>query len=82
MTRMLDSAWENVRHALYLGRSVRLHHLNKNCPEEFWNATKDYVNTYAESVVETDDFRHIMKTQWSIRTLLDQWFDDRIPASK
>ena len=77
MTRMFDSAWKMYDMHLYPGGAVRLHQLrNKIGSEEFWNATKDYVNTYAESVVETDDFRHIMEKHsgQSLAHYFDQWF--------
>ena len=76
MTRLFDSAWKMYDMHLYPER-VRLHQLRNTIgSEEFWAATRDYVETYAEKVVESDDFRHIMERHsgQSLAHYFDQWF--------
>ena len=77
MTRLFDSAWKMYDMHLYPGGAVRLHQLrNKIGSDEFWAATRDYVETYAEKVVESDDFRHMMERHsgQSLAHYFDQWF--------
>ena len=77
MTRKFDSPWKMYDMHLYPGGAVRLHMLRKKIgDEEFWAATRDYVQTYAEKVVETDDFRHMMERHsgQSLAHFFDQWF--------
>jgi aminopeptidase N len=77
MTRTFDSPWKMYDHHLYPGGAVRLHMLrNKLGSDVFWSAVRDYVNTYAECVVETDDFRRILELHSgsSLAHFFDQWF--------
>ena len=77
MTRTFDSAWKMYDMHLYPGGAARLHMLrNKIGSDEFWAATRDYIETYAEKVVETDDFRRKMELHsgQSLAQFFDQWF--------
>ena len=77
MTRVFDDAWKMYDMHLYPGGSARLHMLrHKVGSENFWAATKDYVETYAQSVVETDDFRRKVEDHCgqSLAQFFDQWF--------
>jgi len=77
MTRTFDSAWKMYDMHLYPGGAARLHMLrNKIGSDEFWTATRDYIDTYAEKVVETDDFRRKMEEHsgQSLAHFFDQWF--------
>ena len=77
MTRVFDSPWKMYDMHLYPGGAVRLHMLRKKIGDEvFWSATRDYIETYAQKVVETDDFRHKMELHSgeSLAHFFDQWF--------
>ena len=53
MTRVFDSPWKMYDLHLYPGGAVRLHMLRKKIGDDvFWNATRDYIETYAQQVVE------------------------------
>ncbi len=61
---------------LYPGGACRLHTLRKEIGDDiFWAAVKDYLHTYQESVVETDDFRRIVEKHCgkSLQKFFDQW---------
>ena len=77
MTRLFDSPWKMYDMHLYPGGAVRLHMLRKKIGDDvFWEATRDYIQTYAEKVVETDDFRKILELHsgQSLAHFFDQWF--------
>ena len=77
MTRVFDSAWKMYDMHLYPGGAARLHMLrNKIGSEVFWDATRDYIETYAQRVVETDDFRRMLEKHsgQSLAHFFDQWF--------
>lgn len=77
MTRVFDSPWRMYDMHLYPGGAVRLHMLRKKLGDDvFWEATQDYIETYTEKVVETDDFRHKMELHsgQSLAHFFDQWF--------
>ena len=57
---------------------ARLHMLcHKIGSDVFWAATRDYIETYAEKVVESDDFRRKMELHsgQSLAHFFDQWFN-------
>ncbi len=77
MTRVFDSAWKMYDMHLYPGGAARLHMLrNKIGSDNFWKATRDYIETYAQKVVETDDFRRKLELHsgQSLAHFFDQWF--------
>jgi aminopeptidase N len=77
MTRVFDDAWKMYDMHLYPGGSARINMLrNKVGNDNFWAATRDYINTYAQSVVETDDFRRMVEKHsgQSLAHFFDQWF--------
>lgn len=78
MTRVFDSAWKMYDMHLYPGGAARLHMLrHKIGSDVFWAATQDYIETYAEKVVESDDFRRKMELHsgQSLAHFFDQWFN-------
>ena len=76
VTRRFDSSWDMYDMHLYPGGAWRLHMLREQLGDDvFWPAVKDYVATYANRVVETDDFRRVLE-EHSGRDLshfFDQW---------
>ena len=55
MTRTFDSPWQLYDSHLYPGGAVRLHMLRHKLGDTiFWNAVRDYLQTYQWKTVETD----------------------------
>ena len=77
MTRTFDTPWQMYDLHLYPGGAVRLHMLRKKMGDDcFWDAVRDYIQTYTYETVETDDFRKIMEkhAHQSLAHFFDQWF--------
>lgn len=77
VTREFNSSWQLYDRHLYPGGACRLHTLRNELGDEtFWEAVRDYLETYADKVVETDDFRHVMEAHSgrSLGQFFDQWF--------
>lgn len=76
-TRKFDHSWKMYDRHLYPGGAARLHMLRHDLGEDvFLAATRDYVKTFGNRTVETDDFRKIME-EHSGRSL-GKWFDQWI----
>jgi aminopeptidase N len=76
VTRKFSSSWQMYDRHLYPGGACRLHTLRKEIGDDiFWSAVKDYLHTFQESVVETDDFRRIVEKHCgrSLQKFFDQW---------
>ncbi|MBO6936053.1 MAG: HEAT repeat domain-containing protein [Deltaproteobacteria bacterium] len=76
VTRRFDSSWDMYDMHLYPGGAWRLHMLREQLGDEvFWPAVKDYVATYANRVVETDDFRRVLEEHSGrdLSRFFDQW---------
>jgi aminopeptidase N len=76
VTRKFSSSWQMYDRHLYPGGACRLHTLRSEIGDDaFWAATRDYLKTYQESVVETDEFRRMMEkhTGRSLQKFFDQW---------
>ena len=76
VTRRFDSSWDMYDMHLYPGGAWRLHMLREELGDEvFWAAVKDYVATYANRVVETDDFRRVLEEHSGrdLSRFFDQW---------
>jgi aminopeptidase N len=76
MTREFESSWQMYDMHLYPGGACRLHTLRNLLGDDiFWTGVRDYVNTYTERVVETEDFRRIMEKHSgrSLVQFFDQW---------
>jgi aminopeptidase N len=76
VTRKFTSSWQMYDRHLYPGGACRLHTFRKEIGDEvFWRAVGDYVRTYREQVVETDDFRRMLEKHSgrSLQKLFDQW---------
>jgi aminopeptidase N len=77
MTRTFDTPWQMYDLHLYPGGAVRLHMLRKKMGDDrFWNAVREYIQTYAYKTVETDDFRKMMEkhAHQSLAEFFEQWF--------
>lgn len=78
MTRVFDTAWKMYDMHLYPGGAVRLHMLRDKIGDTaFWDATREYIQVYAEQVVESDDFRRVLEKHsgQSLAHFFDQWFN-------
>lgn len=76
VTRKFTSSWQMYDRHLYPGGACRLHTLRNELGETaFWNGVRDYLKTYAQQVVETDDFRRMLEKHSgrSLQKLFDQW---------
>ena len=76
VTRNYTSSWQMFDRHLYPGGAVRLHTLRKEVGDEaFWSGVQDYVSTYADQLVETDDFRRTLERHCSrsLQRFFDQW---------
>lgn len=76
VTRRFDSSWDMYDMHLYPGGAWRLHMLRELLGDEvFWPAVQDYVATYANRVVETDDFRRVLEEHSGrdLSRFFDQW---------
>jgi aminopeptidase N len=76
VTRSFTSSWQMYDRHLYPGGACRLHTLRRELGDEvFWRAVTDYIQTYREQVVETDDFRRVMERHSgrSLQKFFDQW---------
>ena len=77
MTRTFDTPWQMYDMHLYPGGAVRLHMLRKKIGDKrFWNGVRDYLETYAYQVVETDDFRKVLEkhAHQSLAEFFEMWF--------
>lgn len=77
VTRRFASSWQMYDSHLYPGGACRLHTLRNELGEEvFWAAVQDYLSTYHDAVVETDDFRRVLEKHSgrSLQKFFDQWF--------
>ncbi|MGC6508183.1 MAG: M1 family aminopeptidase [Myxococcota bacterium] len=77
MTRTFDSAWAMYDLHLYPGGAVRLHMLRNLLGDDiFWSGTRNYIDTFANDVVETDDLRRCYEkaSGISLAHFFDQWF--------
>jgi aminopeptidase N len=77
VTRRFASSWQMYDNHLYPGGACRLHTLRNELGDTvFWSAVADYLSTYHDSVVETDDFRRILEKHSgrALQKLFDQWF--------
>jgi len=76
VTRTFDTSWQMYDHHLYPGGALRLHLLRKTLGDDlFWDAIAEYVATFADQVVETDDFRRTLErvSGRSLGKFFDQW---------
>jgi aminopeptidase N len=76
VTRRFTSSWQMYDRHLYPGGACRLHTLRKEVGDAiFWRAVSDYLTTYREQTVETDDFRRMLEKHSgrSLQKLFDQW---------
>ncbi len=76
VTRQFTSSWQMYDRHLYPGGACRLHTLRQELGDAcFWPAVQDYLKTFAEQVVETDDFRRKLEQHSgrSLQKLFDQW---------
>lgn len=75
VTRHYESGWDMFDHHLYPGGAWRLHMLRRQLGETaFWAGVRDYLETYADRAVETDQFRHKLE-EHSGRNL-DRFFQE------
>lgn len=75
VTRKFESSWDLYDMHLYPGGAWRIHMLRSQLGDEvFWPAVKEYIETYAQKTVETDDFRRVLEAR-SGRSLA-RFFDD------
>lgn len=75
--RTFDSSWDMYDRHLYPGGACRLHTLRHELGDDmFWAAVRDYLATFHNRVVETDDFRLILEKHSgrSLGRFFDQWF--------
>lgn len=78
VTRRFASSWQMYDNHLYPGGACRLHTLRCLLGENvFWPAVKDYLATFHDSVVETDDLRRLLERHsgLSLQKFFDQWFE-------
>lgn len=76
VTRKFASSWQMYDRHLYPGGACRLHTIRKDLGDGiFWAAVTDYLTTYGQKVVETDDFRRMLEKHSgrSLQRLFDQW---------
>jgi aminopeptidase N len=77
VTRRYTSSWQMFDRHLYPGGACRLHTLRQEVGDAgFWAGVTDYISTYRNRAVETEDFRKMLEKH-SGRTLtkyFDQWF--------
>ncbi|KAJ3202055.1 hypothetical protein HDU67_000827 [Dinochytrium kinnereticum] len=76
VTRTYDSSWEMFDAHLYPGGAVRIHMLRHLLGDDvFWSAVKNYVNTFATKVVETEDFKRCLEQEsgLNLTRFFDQW---------
>ena len=76
VTRHFDSSWDMFDAHLYPGAAWRVHMLRRQLGEgPFWAAVRDYLATYEDKVVETDDFRRVLEAHsgQSLARFFDQW---------
>lgn len=76
VTRRFTSSWQMYDRHLYPGGACRLHTLRKELGDDcFWAGVNDYLSTFREKVVETDDFRKMLEKHSgrSLQKLFDQW---------
>lgn len=74
--RRFDASFDMYDMHLYPGGARRVHMLRKLLGEEtFWSAVREYVQTFGDDTVETDDFRRILerKSGRSLARFFDQW---------
>jgi aminopeptidase N len=77
VTRKYDSSFDLFDGHLYPGASLRIHMLRRMLGDEvFWPAVREYLETYAGKLVETDDFRRVLEVRsgLSLQRFFDQWF--------
>lgn len=77
VTKKFDSSWNLFDSHLYPGGSQRIDMLRKYVGDEiFWNATKDYLLTFENKIVETIDFQRVFENHsgFSLQKFFDQWF--------
>lgn len=76
VTRKFTSSWQMYDRHLYPGGGCRLHTIRKELGDTvFWGAVTDYLSTFREQTVETDDFRKMLEKHSgrSLQKLFDQW---------
>ena len=79
VTRTYDSSWRMFDMHTYPGGAWRIHMLRRALGDAaFWAAVSDYLGTYADRVVETDDFRRKLE-EHSGRNLT-RFFDEWVAA--
>jgi len=76
VTRKYESSWQMFDSHLYPGGAWRIHMLRKMIGESmFWTAIHDYLRTYNEKVVQTNDFREMLEKHsgLNLEKFFDQW---------
>ncbi len=76
VTRKFASSWQMYDRHLYPGGACRLHTIRNEIGDvNFWRGVNDYLTTYREKTVETDDFRKKLEASCgrSLQQLFDQW---------
>ena len=86
VTRHFTSSWQMYDRHLYPGGACRLHTLRCELGDEiFWAGVRDYLRTYQQQVVETDDFRKVLERHSgrSLQRFFDQWvYSEHAPKLK
>ncbi len=79
VTRKYNSSWDLFDRHLYPGGAWRIHMLRERLGDgAFWSAVRDYVATYSERVVETEDFRRKLEEHSGLN--LTRFFDEWVYA--
>jgi HEAT repeat protein len=76
VTARYDSSWDLYDQHLYRGGSRRIHTLRCLIGDDiFWPAVTDYLKTYHNKLVETDDFRKILEkhSHRNLTSFFDEW---------
>jgi aminopeptidase N len=76
VTRVYNSSWDIFDNHTYPGGAWRIHMLRRIVGDDaFWAATRDYVKTFANRTVETDDFRRKLEEHSGLNLVrfFDQW---------
>lgn len=86
VTRKYDSSWKMYDRHLYPGGAVRLHLLRTMLGDHpFWEGVRNYLQTHAHDVAETQDFRAAMEHSSGryLARFFDEWIYGRgYPALK
>ncbi|KAJ3103855.1 hypothetical protein HDU97_009774 [Phlyctochytrium planicorne] len=80
VTRTYDSSWSLFDNHIYPGGSLRIHMLRQLLGDDvFWAAVKNYVATFANKVVETEDFKRCLEQEsgLNLTRFFDQWIYGR-----